>query len=103
MSEPFALVTTALSARDGSVGVRRTPHLRTSPPAGGAARPAGVDGGANPAVGGRHDRRGLDDAAGRLPQRSPGGFLPWALLVAGSAASLAANVAVAEATVTGRM
>ena len=32
-----------------------------------------------------------------------GGFLPWALLVAGSAASLAANVAVAEPTVTGRM
>ena len=32
-----------------------------------------------------------------------GGFLPWALLVAGSAASLAANVAVAEPTVTGRV
>jgi hypothetical protein len=32
-----------------------------------------------------------------------GGFLPWALLVAGSAASLAANVAVAEPTLTGRM
>ena len=32
-----------------------------------------------------------------------GGFLPRALLVAGSAASLAANVAVAEPTVTGRM
>lgn len=31
-----------------------------------------------------------------------GGFLPWALLVAGSAASLAANVAVAEPTATGR-
>jgi hypothetical protein len=31
-----------------------------------------------------------------------GGLLPWALLVAGSAASLAANVAVAEPTVTGR-
>ena len=32
-----------------------------------------------------------------------GGFLPWALLVAGSMASLAANVAVAEPTVTGRV
>jgi hypothetical protein len=32
-----------------------------------------------------------------------GGFLPWALLVAGSAASLAANVAVAEPTETGRI
>jgi len=32
-----------------------------------------------------------------------GGFLPWALLVAGSAASLAANVAVAEPTPTGRV
>jgi hypothetical protein len=32
-----------------------------------------------------------------------GGFLPWALLVVGSAASLAANVAVAEPTATGRV
>ena len=32
-----------------------------------------------------------------------GGKLPWALLVAGSAASLAANVAVAQPTVTGRV
>jgi Protein of unknown function (DUF2637) len=32
-----------------------------------------------------------------------GGFMPWALLVAGSAASLAANVAVAEPTATGRV
>jgi uncharacterized protein DUF2637 len=32
-----------------------------------------------------------------------GGFLPWALLVEGSAASLAANVAVAEPTTTGRI
>jgi hypothetical protein len=32
-----------------------------------------------------------------------GGFLRWALLVAGSAASLAANVAVAEPTPTGRI
>src|SRR5258708_2545095 len=32
-----------------------------------------------------------------------GGALPWALLVAGSVASLAANVAVAEPTLIGRM
>jgi hypothetical protein len=32
-----------------------------------------------------------------------GGFLPWALLVIGSAASLAANVAVAQPTATGRV
>jgi hypothetical protein len=32
-----------------------------------------------------------------------GGFLPWALLVIGSAASLAANVAVAEPTGVGRL
>ena len=32
-----------------------------------------------------------------------GGVLPWALLVAGSVASLAANVAVAEPTMTGRV
>jgi hypothetical protein len=34
---------------------------------------------------------------------SRGGFLPWVLLVVGSAASLAANVAVAEPTMTGRV
>lgn len=32
-----------------------------------------------------------------------GGFLPWGLLLAGSVASLAANVAVAEPTATGRI
>ena len=32
-----------------------------------------------------------------------GGFLPWALLVIGSVASLTANVAVAEPTITGRV
>jgi Protein of unknown function (DUF2637) len=32
-----------------------------------------------------------------------GGALPWALLVAGSVASLAANVAVAEPTLVGRV
>ena len=40
----------------------------------------------------------VDSRSGRR-----GGFLPWALLVAASAASLAANVAVAEPSVTGRM
>jgi Protein of unknown function (DUF2637) len=40
-------------------------------------------------------------ADSRAGQR--GGVLPWALLVAGSAASLAANVAVAEPTATGRV
>jgi len=34
---------------------------------------------------------------------SRGGFLPWALLVIGSAASLAANVAVAQPTLIGRV
>lgn len=34
---------------------------------------------------------------------SRGGFLPWALLVVGSVASLAANVAVAQPTATGRL
>jgi hypothetical protein len=33
----------------------------------------------------------------------PRGFLPWALLAIGSVASLAANVAVAEPTATGRV
>jgi Protein of unknown function (DUF2637) len=32
-----------------------------------------------------------------------GGILPWVLLAVGSAASLAANVAVAEPTMTGRV
>jgi hypothetical protein len=40
-------------------------------------------------------------AESRSGQR--GGFLPWGLLVAGSLASLAANVAVAEPTATGRV
>src|ERR1700729_3401474 len=34
---------------------------------------------------------------------SNGGLLPWALLAIGSVASLAANVAVAEPSVTGRV
>lgn len=39
-----------------------------------------------------------DSLAGR-----GGGWLPWALLTVGSVASLAANVAVAEPTATGRV
>jgi hypothetical protein len=34
---------------------------------------------------------------------SRGGLLPWVLLVAGSVASLAANVAIAEPSLTGRV
>jgi hypothetical protein len=34
---------------------------------------------------------------------SRGGVMPWVFLVVGSVASLAANVAVAEPTVTGRV
>jgi hypothetical protein len=34
---------------------------------------------------------------------SRGGLMPWALLVAGGVASLAANVAVAEPTLAGRV
>jgi hypothetical protein len=37
------------------------------------------------------------------PSGRRGGVLPWTLLVAGNAASLAANVAVAEPTVIGRV
>jgi hypothetical protein len=53
-------------------------------------------------VGRRDDRCGVDHVAGRLAPGQPGGFLPWALLLAGSAASLVANVAVAEPSFTGR-
>ena len=38
-----------------------------------------------------------------LAESRSGGMLPWALLAAGSVASLAANVAVAEPTATGRV
>jgi hypothetical protein len=44
-----------------------------------------------------------DHAARRLAHGQRGGFLPWALLVAGSVASLAANVAVAESTLIRRV
>jgi hypothetical protein len=38
-----------------------------------------------------------------LAQGRQGGLLPWALLVTGSVAGLAANVGVAEPTATGRV
>jgi hypothetical protein len=72
-------------------------------PVGGTARPAGLGGGADAAVGGRDDRGGVDHAAGRLARWGAWRFLPWSLLVVGSVASLAANVAVAEPTATGRV
>jgi hypothetical protein len=62
-----------------------------------------LGGGADAAVGGRDDRRGLDQLLAESRSGRHGGPLPWALLVAGSAASLAANVAVAEPTATGRV
>jgi len=46
------------------------------------------------------------DSTTRLAEsrsHGPGGLMPWALLVVGSAGSLAANVAVAEPTATGRV
>lgn len=45
---------------------------------------------------GRDDRCCVDHAAGRFALWPPGRVLPWALIVAGSVAGLAANVAVAE-------
>jgi hypothetical protein len=69
----------------------------------GTARPAGLGGCADAAVGGRDDRRGVDDAAGRLAKRRRGSSLSWLLLGAVSVASLTANVAVAEPSVTGRI
>jgi hypothetical protein len=49
----------------------------------------------------RLSRLGL--AGGLMIQAQRGGALPWALLGAGSIASLAANVVAAEPTVIGRM
>lgn len=69
----------------------------------GVARAAGVGGGADAVVGGRMIVAAsttllVDSRSGRR-----GGVLPWALLAAGSVASLAANVAVAEPTAAGRV
>jgi hypothetical protein len=64
---------------------------------------AGVGGGADATIGGRDDRGSLNSFAGRLAVGRPGGLLTWALLVTGSLASLAANVAVAEPTAAGRV
>lgn len=62
-----------------------------------------LDGGAVAGVGGRDDRGILDVAAGLLKARQRSGVLPWVLLVIGSAASLSANVAVAEPSAVGRL
>ncbi len=64
---------------------------------------AGLGSGADTVLGGRDDRDRIDYAAGRLALGPACGMLPWALLVAGSAASLAASVAVAEPTAVGRV
>ena len=50
----------------------------------------------------RDDRSGVHDVAADSRSGRNGGALPWALLVAGTIASLAANVAVAESTLIGR-
>ena len=71
--------------------------------AGGAARAAGVGRRADAYVGGRHDPRGVDALLAESRSGKHGGVLPWALLVVGSVASLAANVAVAEPSVTRRL
>jgi hypothetical protein len=59
--------------------------------------------GTDAAVSGRNDRGRVDNAACRVASLPAGGALPWALLLAGSIASLAANVAVAEPDLIGRV
>jgi hypothetical protein len=56
-----------------------------------------------PLSGRRDDRRGVDDAACRIAVRQSRRPPAVVLLVIGSVASLAANVAVAEPTLTGRV
>ena len=68
-----------------------------------AARAARLGRHAHAPVGRRDDRGRVDYAAGRVAGGRRGGALPWALLVAGSIASLAANVAVAEPDLIGRV
>lgn len=88
----------------GAAGVDRRDGLLSSyAHAGGIAWSAGLGRSADSAVGGWHDRCRLHHAACRLAIWGRGGVLPWALLVVGSVASLAANVAVAESTVAGRV
>ena len=70
---------------------------------GGVAWAAGLGRRADAPVGGRDDPGRVHDAAGRLTIRPPGRVLPWASLLAGSVASLAANVAVAEPSMIGRV
>jgi hypothetical protein len=84
---------------------RRDRLVLAHAPAGGVARAAGLGGDADASIGGRDDYRGINDLAGRLAQRQPRRFPPVdpARYRVGSAASLAANVAVAEPTATGRI
>jgi len=72
-------------------------------PAGRAARAAWVGGVADAVLSGWDDCGGVYHAPGRVESGRRGGVLPWGLLVAGSVASLAANVAVAEPTLIGRV
>jgi hypothetical protein len=72
-------------------------------PAGGVARAARLGGRPHAFVGGRDDRGRVDHIAGRLTVGAGRWVLPWARLVAGSVASLAANVAVAEPSLIGRV
>jgi hypothetical protein len=55
------------------------------------------------AFGERHDRGSLNSLAGRSCSGGRGGLVPWALLVTGSVASLAANAAVAEPSAAGQV
>src|SRR5712691_10401314 len=82
---------------------RRDSLLPAHASADGAARAARLGRRADAAVGGRDDCRAPTTLLADSRGGGRGGFMPWALLVAGSAASLAANVAVAEPTMTGRV
>lgn len=71
------------------------PRVRTRP----GPRRTGAAGGTVPNGGGRDGHRVLDGPAGPRPKGRRGGVPPpWTLLIPGSLASLAANVAVAEPT-----
>src|SRR5690348_9810845 len=71
--------------------------------AGRRAWAAEVGGGADAAVGGRMIVAAPTALLADSRSGGRGGLLPWALVVTGSVASLAANVAVAEPTATGRV
>jgi hypothetical protein len=82
---------------------RRHGLLPARAPARRAPRSAKLDSGAEAAVGGRDDRGSINNFAGGLAWREPGRAPAVGLLVIGSVASLAANVAAAEPTATGRV